>query len=241
MSDENIPDLYAVLGFTTNTKDVCLSDIKKAYYKLALKYHPDRYGPESSVEATQKFQQIQFAYSILSDEGKRANYDKTGSVEESYAEYEEIHVTLQDIEAFKEKYIGSNEEKEDLIKLYQTHKGDMTKVIDDMFFGDYEKEERYRSILQKEIDGKTVKVFKKFNSKISKRKRNAAIKEAEEAIQHAKDLGLKTDDDLSALILKRQESRFDAMMKNIEEKYAKKSNSTKRSKANLNSGNKSEN
>ena len=63
-------DLYAVLGVG---KDASADEIKKAYRSLAMKYHPDR-NPGNS-EAEGKFKEVNAAYSVLSDESKRAQYD----------------------------------------------------------------------------------------------------------------------------------------------------------------------
>ena len=62
-------DLYAVLGVA---KDADQGTIKKAYKKLAQKYHPDRYTGD---DATTKFQEVNTAYQTLSDPDKRATYD----------------------------------------------------------------------------------------------------------------------------------------------------------------------
>ena len=53
------------------------NDIKKAYRKLSIKYHPDK-NPNDKEEATKKFQEISEAYSILSDSEKRSKYDQVG-------------------------------------------------------------------------------------------------------------------------------------------------------------------
>ncbi|KAK8651551.1 hypothetical protein V6N13_141150 [Hibiscus sabdariffa] len=65
---------YSVLGIR---RDASFSDIRAAYRKLALKWHPDRYArnPVVAGEAKSRFQQIQEAYSVLSDESKRSMYD----------------------------------------------------------------------------------------------------------------------------------------------------------------------
>ncbi len=66
-------DYYETLGVSkTATKD----EIKKAYRKVALKYHPDR-NPDNK-EAEEKFKEAAEAYEILSDEQKRARYDRFG-------------------------------------------------------------------------------------------------------------------------------------------------------------------
>ena len=66
-------DLYQTLGIEKNSSD---ADIKKAYRKLAMKYHPDRNPHDTAAE--QKFKSIQKAYAVLSDKQKRAAYDQFG-------------------------------------------------------------------------------------------------------------------------------------------------------------------
>lgn len=71
-------DYYEVLGVNRN---VSPKDLKKAYRRLARKYHPDalRNASESEKkEAEEQFKQLSEAYSILSDEDKRARYDRFG-------------------------------------------------------------------------------------------------------------------------------------------------------------------
>ncbi|KAM1799376.1 hypothetical protein ACFX11_033573 [Malus domestica] len=64
---------YAVLGIR---RDASFSDIRAAYRKLALKWHPDRARNQMAAgEANRRFQQIQEAYSVLSDQTKRSMYD----------------------------------------------------------------------------------------------------------------------------------------------------------------------
>ncbi|WP_432719275.1 molecular chaperone DnaJ [Jeongeupia wiesaeckerbachi] len=66
-------DFYDVLGVNRDAAD---DDIKKAYRKLAMKYHPDR-NPDSK-EAEEKFKEAKEAYEILSEPQKRAAYDQYG-------------------------------------------------------------------------------------------------------------------------------------------------------------------
>ena len=63
-------DYYEVLGVT---KSATSDEIKKAYRKLALKYHPDRNPGDK--EAEEKFKEAAEAYDVLSDEKKKALYD----------------------------------------------------------------------------------------------------------------------------------------------------------------------
>ncbi len=67
-------DYYAILGIDKNASE---EDIKKAYRKLAMQYHPDR-NPDDT-QAEEKFKEINEAYQVLSDPEKRARYDQLGS------------------------------------------------------------------------------------------------------------------------------------------------------------------
>lgn len=66
-------DLYEILGIKRDASD---SEIKKAYRKLSLKYHPDKNPGDEAVH--QKYLDIQYAHEILSDEMKRQTYDIDG-------------------------------------------------------------------------------------------------------------------------------------------------------------------
>ena len=66
-------DYYDVLGVSRNSSE---QEIKSAYRKLALQYHPDR-NPGNH-EAEEAFKEAAEAYSVLSDGQKRANYDRFG-------------------------------------------------------------------------------------------------------------------------------------------------------------------
>lgn len=71
-------DLYDILGITKSATD---EDIRKAYKKLAITLHPDRFataGESEKKEAEKKFKEINAAYEILSDKQKRSNYDQYG-------------------------------------------------------------------------------------------------------------------------------------------------------------------
>lgn len=65
---------YDTLQLPKNSTDV---EIKKAYRKLAMKWHPDK-NPDNAEEAARKFQEIGEAYDVLSDMEKRAIYDQFG-------------------------------------------------------------------------------------------------------------------------------------------------------------------
>ncbi len=69
-----MPDLYGVLGVA---KDASQQDIKKAYRKLAQKYHPDKNPGEAN---EQRFKDVAGAYEVLGDEKKRKLYDEFGEI-----------------------------------------------------------------------------------------------------------------------------------------------------------------
>ena len=66
-------DYYEVLGVAKNASE---ADIKKAFKRLAMKFHPDR-NPDDN-EAEEKFKEAKLAYDVLSDSQKRAAYDQFG-------------------------------------------------------------------------------------------------------------------------------------------------------------------
>ena len=74
---------YDILGVSKNASD---EEIKSAYRKLALKWHPDRWASKSEAEkadAEQKFKDIAEAYGVLSDPEKKRNYDMFGTADGS--------------------------------------------------------------------------------------------------------------------------------------------------------------
>jgi len=71
-------DYYGILGLPRNASD---AEIKKAFRKLAMQYHPDR-NPGKEKWANEKFKEINEAYGVLGDPQKRKQYDQFGTVGE---------------------------------------------------------------------------------------------------------------------------------------------------------------
>ena len=86
-------DYYEVLGVSKTVED---TELKKAYRKVAMQFHPDR-NPGDKV-AEEKFKEAAEAYEILSDPDKRARYDRLGhaGVDGSYGSYGQ-HMNMDDI------------------------------------------------------------------------------------------------------------------------------------------------
>ena len=66
-------DYYEVLGVA---RDAAIDDIKKAFRRLAVKYHPDKNPNDAAAE--ERFKEAAEAYEVLSDQEKRARYDRYG-------------------------------------------------------------------------------------------------------------------------------------------------------------------
>lgn len=237
-------NLYEVLGIN---KEASEADIRRSYYKVSLRVHPDR-APEDP-QATEKFQVLGKLYAVLSDKEQRAVYDEQGVVDEEsdalsqdrcWEDYWRLlfpKITVQDILEFEKKYKGSDEERQDLIQLYTQHQGDMDAITGSAMCCSQEDEPRICSIIQAAIDSGEVKAFKSFTQETEKKKRarrKRADRERQEAEEMQKEMGLGDEDDSLVMMLKqRQQSReknFNSFLSDLEAKYSKKSEKSQKGK-----------
>lgn len=197
-------DPYNVLQVSqTATSD----EVKSAYRKLALKHHPDKAASGDRESAHKKFQEIAFAYAILSDERRRKRYDATGNTAESanledddfnwvefFREQTAAMVNADMIEQVKREYQGSEEEREDVLEAYEEGQGDMDAVFESVMCSEVLVDEyRFRQIIDEAIDKGDVQVYEKYakeGKKSRARRRANAKQEEEEAREYARELGL---------------------------------------------------
>lgn len=210
-------DPYTILGVD---KEATSSQITSAYRKAALKCHPDKVSDSEKDAAHSKFQEVAFAYAILSDERRRKRYDTTGRTEESLDiedddfnwtdffrnQYKDI-VTVEKINDFARSYKGSEEEREHVLRAYEKVKGNMDRLYNEVMLSDVlEDDERFRAIIDKGIEdgeveglgaytGETEKKRKARISRAEKRKAKDAkeAEEAQEELQQSKASSAKTN------------------------------------------------
>uniref|UniRef100_A0A0X3PC31 DnaJ homolog subfamily C member 9 n=1 Tax=Schistocephalus solidus TaxID=70667 RepID=A0A0X3PC31_SCHSO len=225
------------------------TELKRAFYKKSLKYHPDRHDHQEKSEATERFQVLSAAFRILSDKETRSVYDKTGIVGESFSEksfkdwvdYWTLifpKVTAEAIIDFADKYHGSKEERNDLIELYKKHKGDMDAIMDSMILAEATDEDRIRKLIEELIAENVLEPLDAFVNEPPKKRANRLKRALKEANDCAKEKKKKSKKDASTdsllLALQANQQRRLAQSENVldqlTEKYCKPQNKRKTSK-----------
>ncbi|KAE8280786.1 DnaJ-like protein subfamily C member 9 [Larimichthys crocea] len=236
-------DLYELLGVN---KEATEAQIRRSYYKVSLRVHPDR-APEDA-DATEKFQVLGKLYKVLSDKELRAVYDEQGVVDEEPVLSNDRdwvdhwrrlfpEITVQDIIEFEKTYKGTDEERQDVIRVYMQYEGDMDAIAESVLCFTQEEEPRICGIIQAAIDSGDAPAFPAFSQESAKKKRarrKRAAKEQKEAEEMQKQMGLgQEDSSLVAMLQQRQKSReqnFNSFVSDLEAKYSKKSGKAKRGK-----------
>ncbi|KAH8107084.1 DnaJ-domain-containing protein [Cristinia sonorae] len=201
-------NLYAVLSLTSGATP---DEIKKAYRKLALIHHPDKHATASEsarADASLKFQQVGFAFSVLSDEKKRERYDKTGRTDEGAefgpdgeggweAYFEDLfdQVTRDKLDELKKDYQGSAEEVEDLKKAYVEEEGFIDGIMQHIPHSTFDDEARFIIVISDLIKRGDLPKLKTWEKSIKDEKaklvrKKQAEKEAGEAEELARELGV---------------------------------------------------
>ncbi|KAF9053662.1 DnaJ-domain-containing protein [Hymenopellis radicata] len=200
-------DLYAVLGITAESTS---DDIKKAYRKKALTCHPDKHSAaseEAQAEMSTKFQQVGFAYAVLSDDKRRKRYDSTGQTDEGSAldpgdggweaYFEDLYerVTRGKLDEMKKEYQGSAEEIADLKAAYTETDGSIGDIMTHIPHSTSDDEARFVMIISGLIKSKELPKLATWESSIKDEKaklarRKQSDQEAREAEELAKELGV---------------------------------------------------
>ncbi|KAL5745789.1 hypothetical protein ACOSP7_026935 [Xanthoceras sorbifolium] len=226
-SSSNDKSLYQVIGVERTASQ---QEIKRAYYKLALRLHPDKNPGDE--EAKEKFQQLQKVISILGDEEKRTLYDQTGCVDDADLAGDVVQnlkeffgamykkVTEADIEEFEANYRGSDSEKKDLIDLYKEFKGNMKRLFCSMLCSDPKLDShRFKDILDETIaagEMKATKAFKKWAKQVSETEPPTS------PLKRKAKSDKQSESNLYAIISHRRserKDRFDSMFSSLVSKY----------------------
>jgi DnaJ-class molecular chaperone len=153
---------YEVLGVSKNISQL---ELKQAYKKLALEYHPDKY--KGNIElAKKKFITINTAYKILSNENTRLCYDN--GIEISDKE-------LQECKNMSKKLFDTIFLKKDYGKIINNLSIEEKKILSNFISPFYDKEDDFYNDLK---DGNTEKIMEIFNSKFKIYLKNLTIKKS---------------------------------------------------------------
>lgn len=137
-----------------------------------------------------------------------------------------LQITIKDIQDFEKNYKDSEQELADIKSAYMDFEGDMDRIMESVLCVDYTDEPRVKKIIERAIDAGELPSYKAFvkesKQKMTARKRRAE-KEAKEAEESRKELGLGDgEDDLKALIQSRNKDRkkeMDDFLAQMEAKY----------------------
>lgn len=204
---ESSVDLYAVLNLN---QDASPDSIKRAYRRLALVYHPDKHATaaeQAKADASIKFQQIGFAYAVLSDEKRKTRYDRTGETVEGFemgsaddgweTYFQDLfdRVTRGKLDQMKKEYQGSTEEVEDLKSAYLETNGSIADIMTYIPHSTHEDEDRLTIIISSLISQGKLRTTPAWESGMKDQRAKLARmkdgeKEAKEAEKLAKELGV---------------------------------------------------
>lgn len=209
------PSIYEALGVTQEATE---HEIRKAYFKMAVKVHPDR-NPNDP-QATERFQSLQKIYSVLTDPEKRRIYDQTGCLDDedmlSEERFESLYeyykkqfkeVTADAIEEFKASYQMSEEEMNDVLSYYDEFEGDMNAVFDHVMLSEPDVDsERFETYIDDALkDGRLstcYTIYTSWKEKLKKKKNRRSSKSiAGKGAQKSGKKGASSMEDLCGAIM----------------------------------------
>jgi curved DNA-binding protein CbpA len=229
---------YEILHIIPSAPDAL---IKTAYRRAALKYHPDH---NTSNEATEEFQFLVHVQSVLLNPNLRQKYDKHGHAafdkssddDEEGWDSEHLHTSLNisfdDIEAFKQRYINSEDEKADIMEVYRQYPTEIYHIFECVPFADNANFNRIIKILQKECKTEfSPKLLAHTQKKVAKLEEQEAAEasEAEELLKEIQAKADKTTKKNMKLMLQNynsgdKEDRENALITTIQSMHAKRKN-----------------
>lgn len=252
-------NLYAALDVKSSATS---DEIKKAFKKLALVYHPDKLSKDLSLEQIQdsveEFKLISTYYSILIDPAKRRRYDLTGSIDDldtacgftdksDDLTWDEYFRTLFDtlteekIDEFEKQYRYSEDERKDVLEAYLQTRGSLLAMIDIVPLSNVDDISRFQTLVESAISaGEVPKYagFPKVKQADLNRKRRELAREAREAEAiAAESRKRKGDDDLAELAVTLQQNRqnrMEALTDSLEVKYLLNEQNQKKAKRSVN-------
>ncbi|KAL8738640.1 MAG: hypothetical protein Q9181_000586 [Wetmoreana brouardii] len=225
------------------------TDIRTAYRKLALKHHPDKASASEKSIAHTTFQNIAFAYAILSSPHRRTLYDTTGSTSETLAQDDDddfnwlsffrdqfSSISADTFTTFSASYKLSEKEKADLLAAYKKHKGNLNRVYEEVMLSNpLDDEDRFRRIIDEAIKAGEVKDYDAY-IKETKKSKDARMKKARREAELAGNEKTTNKQyqsifggdgkggrgtSLAAMIQSRQQERQDGFFDRLEVKYGR--------------------
>ncbi|XP_055589144.1 J domain-containing protein CG6693 [Uranotaenia lowii] len=219
-------------------KDASEAEIKKSYYRLSLKVHPDRVEAGKKEEATEKFKVLSKIHSVLADPNKRALYNERGVIDDDDDDslgskwldmWQKFFkpISTEDITNFEKNYINSELERNDIKKAYLNGKGCINYMMNSIPFMSCEDEPRIAEIVKQMISSQEVPEYQMFTNepKAKRDRRHKKYAKEKKEVESTKDKKAKNKPGGSSLeqqIALRNSERqqgFASLLDRLEQKY----------------------